>query len=250
MDLLRLALFQPDIPQNAGTLIRLSACLGIALDVVEPCGFLWDEKRMRRAGMDYVDHARVRRHPSWSAFRHGLDGGRLVLLTTAGGCRLDRFSFQAGDVIMVGRESAGVPPEVAAAADAALRIPMAPGLRSLNVAVAAALAVGEALRQLNGYPPEEGVMSTDAKALYDAEKAQAYDRRVRDAIPGYEAPHQLACMVVADPPPATAGCWWWAPEPGANASPCPWPVRVCTWSASTRPATCWPMPNARSPSTA
>ena len=156
MDLLRLALFQPDIPQNAGTLIRLSACLGITLDVVEPCGFLWDEKRMRRAGMDYVDHARVCRHASWPAFRTALGERRLVLLTTAGASRLDAFSFRPGDVIMVGRESAGVPAEVAAAAAAALRIPMAPGLRSLNVALAATLAVGEALRQLKAYPPEEG----------------------------------------------------------------------------------------------
>lgn len=156
MDFLRLALFQPDIPQNAGTLVRLSACLGIALDVIEPCGFLWDEKRMRRAGMDYVDHARVRRHASWQSFRQDMAGRRLVLLTTAGGSRLDAFSFHPGDVIMVGRESAGVPAEVAAAADVALRIPMAPGLRSLNVALAASLAVGEAMRQLNLYPPEQG----------------------------------------------------------------------------------------------
>lgn len=156
MDLLRLALYQPDIPQNAGTLIRLSACLGIALDVIEPCGFLWDEKRMRRAGMDYVDHARVTRHESYGVFRQNLAGSRLVLLTTAGGVRLDGFSFQPGDVIMVGRESAGVPDEVAAQADIRLRIPMAAGLRSLNVALAATLAVGQALGQLNAYPPESG----------------------------------------------------------------------------------------------
>lgn len=154
MDLLRLALFQPDIPQNAGALLRLSACLGIPLEIIEPCGFLWDEKRMRRAGMDYVDHARVTRHASWNAFRQKL-GGRLVLLTTAGGVRLDRFSFLPGDVIMMGRESAGVPPEVAADADVAVRIPMVPGLRSLNVALAATLAVGEGLRQLQAYPPED-----------------------------------------------------------------------------------------------
>lgn len=157
MDLLRLALFQPDIPQNAGTLLRLSACLGISLDVIEPCGFLWDEKRMRRAGMDYVDHAKVMRHPSWSAFRQAMAGRRQVLLTTTGDSRLDSFSFLPGDVIMVGRESAGVPDEVAACADARLRIPMVAGLRSLNVALAATLAVGEALRQLNAYPPEAGV---------------------------------------------------------------------------------------------
>ena len=154
MDLLRLALFQPDIPQNAGALLRLSACLGIPLEIIEPCGFLWDEKRMRRAGMDYVDHARVTRHASWNAFRRQA-GGRLVLLTTAGGTRLDGFSFRSGDVIMMGRESAGVPPEVAADADVTVRIPMVPGLRSLNVALAATLAVGEGLRQLKAYPPED-----------------------------------------------------------------------------------------------
>lgn len=156
-DLARLALYQPDIPQNAGTLLRLGACFGFALDVIEPCGFLWDDRRMRRAGMDYLDQVTVRRHSGWTAFdaERRAAGRRLVLLTTKGGVRLDRFSFMAGDVIMVGRESAGVPEEVAAAADIALRIPMRPGLRSLNVALAATLALGEAMRQLGGFPPEE-----------------------------------------------------------------------------------------------
>lgn len=152
MSLPALALYQPDIPQNAGTLLRLAACLGFDLDVIEPCGFLWDDKRMRRAGMDYVGQARVSLHPSWEAFRRGLGGRRLVLLTTKGGERLDRFSFRADDVIMVGRESAGVPDEVAAAADVALVVPMRPGLRSLNVALAATLAMGQALAQLDGFP--------------------------------------------------------------------------------------------------
>lgn len=154
MDSLHLALYQPDIPQNAGTLLRLSACLNFPLDVIEPCGFLWDEKRMRRAGMDYVEHARVTRHVGWDAFRAARAGRRLVLMTTGGGTRLDRFSFCPGDVIMAGRESAGVPPEVAACAEIALRIPMVPGLRSLNVAVAATLVMGEALRQLGAFPRE------------------------------------------------------------------------------------------------
>ncbi|CAA7620047.1 tRNA (cytidine(34)-2'-O)-methyltransferase [Magnetospirillum sp. UT-4] len=153
--LLRLALFQPDIPQNAGALLRLAACLDLALDVIEPCGFLWDDKRMRRAGMDYLDHVAVARHSSFAAFRAARAGSRLVLLTTGGDHRLDRFSFAAGDVIMVGRESAGVPDAVAAAADCRLLIPMAPGLRSLNVALAATLAVGAALAQLDGYPRGE-----------------------------------------------------------------------------------------------
>ena len=150
---LRLALYQPDIPQNAGTLLRLSACLGVAVDIIEPCGFVFDDRKLRRAGMDYLDHADYRRHSSWQAFLAKLraEGRRLVLLTTAGEARHDRFSFAAGDTIMVGRESAGVPPEVALAAQGRIRIPMRTGPRSLNVALAAALATGEALRQLNGF---------------------------------------------------------------------------------------------------
>jgi tRNA (cytidine/uridine-2'-O-)-methyltransferase len=154
--LLRLALYQPDIPQNAGSLLRLAACLGFPLDVIEPCGFLWDDRRMRRAGMDYVAHAEVCRHASWGRFREALAAGRhrLVLLTTAGGQGLDGFAFRPGDVVMVGRESVGVPEAVAAAADVALRIPMRPHVRSLNVALAATLAMGEGLRQLGAYPKE------------------------------------------------------------------------------------------------
>lgn len=154
-DLPRLALYQPDIPQNAGALLRLAACMGFQLDVIEPCGFLWDERRMRRSGMDYVDRAGVTRHTSWETFRNGMAGRRIVLLTTAGGERLDRFSFRRDDVIMVGRESAGVPPEVAEQAQVRLRIPMRPGLRSLNVAMAATLAMGQALAQLDAFPKEE-----------------------------------------------------------------------------------------------
>lgn len=157
MDHPRLALYQPDIPQNAGTLLRLAACLSFGVDVIEPCGFLWDEKRMRRAGMDYLDHVAVARHSSWSAFRQAnrAAGRRLVLLSTKASTRLDRFTFAAHDCIMVGRESAGVPDEVADAADVRLRIPLAPGARSLNVAVAAAITMAEALRQLNAFPAED-----------------------------------------------------------------------------------------------
>lgn len=154
MSLPALALYQPDIPQNAGALLRLAACLGFDLDVIEPCGFLWDDKRMRRAGMDYVGQARVTLHSSWPAFRQAMAGRRLVLLTTKGDSRLDRFSFQAGDVIMVGRESAGVPDDVAAAVDVRLVVPMRPGLRSLNVALTATLAMGQALAQLDGFPAD------------------------------------------------------------------------------------------------
>lgn len=153
----RLALYQPDIPQNAGAMLRLGACLGVGVDVIEPCGFLWDEKRMRRAGMDYVALVDVVRHASWSAFRQAAQdqGRRVVLLTTKASERLDRFTFRAHDVIMVGRESAGVPDAVAEAADARLRIPIAPAARSLNVALAASIALGEALRQLAAFPHEE-----------------------------------------------------------------------------------------------
>ena len=136
--------------------MRLAACLGIALDVIEPCGFLWDDKRMRRAGMDYLDAVQVQRHSGFAAFdaARRQAGQRLVLLTTTGDVRLDRFSFAPGDVLMVGRESAGVPAEIAEGADIRLIVPMVPGMRSLNVALAATLAIGEALRQLDGFPGE------------------------------------------------------------------------------------------------
>jgi len=151
-----LALYQPDIPQNAGTLLRLAACLGVAVEVIEPCGFLWDDRRMRRAGMDYLDSVRVRRHSSFAVFAAAMAerSARLILLTTKGSQRFDRFAFSPNDVIMVGRESVGVPPEVAAAAAGSLRIPMAAGMRSLNVALAATLALGEAWRQLDAYPED------------------------------------------------------------------------------------------------
>lgn len=157
MDLPRLALYQPDIPQNAGTMLRLAACLSFGVDVIEPCGFLWDEKRMRRAGMDYLDQVAVARHASWTAFQQAnrAAGRRLVLLSTKASTRLDRFTFAPNDCIMVGRESAGVPDDVADAADVRVRIPLAPGARSLNVAVAAAITMAEALRQLNAFPAED-----------------------------------------------------------------------------------------------
>jgi tRNA (cytidine/uridine-2'-O-)-methyltransferase len=148
---MRLALFEPDIPQNAGALLRLGACLGVAVDVIEPCGFLLDDKRLRRAGMDYLAQAEWRRHRSWIAFRAEAPG-RIVLLTTGGEVAYYDFAFTRDDTLMVGRESAGAPPEVAAACAARLRIPMRPAMRSLNVALAAALALGEALRQTEGFP--------------------------------------------------------------------------------------------------
>jgi tRNA (cytidine/uridine-2'-O-)-methyltransferase len=148
----RLVLYQPDIPQNAGAMMRLAACLGVPLDLIEPCGFPFDDQRVRRAGMDYIGLLDLVRHSSWATFR-ARDGGRLVLLTTAGDQRHSDFAFRPDDRIVVGRESAGVPPEVHAAADARIRIPMQPGLRSLNVAQAAAIGLAEALRQTGRLPP-------------------------------------------------------------------------------------------------
>jgi tRNA (cytidine/uridine-2'-O-)-methyltransferase len=150
---LRLALFQPDIPQNAGAVLRLAACLGLAVDIIEPCGFVFADRHLQRVGMDYLRHVELTRHPSWAAFRAARagSGGRLVLLTTRGSIAHTAFAFRDGDILLLGRESAGVPDEVHAAADAAIRIPMAAGRRSLNVAIAAAIAVAEALRQTGGF---------------------------------------------------------------------------------------------------
>jgi tRNA (cytidine/uridine-2'-O-)-methyltransferase len=149
-----LTLYQPDIPQNAGALIRLGACLGVTLEIIEPCGFLFSDQGLKRAGMDYLDRANLVRHASWSAWLESKRSrsGRLVLLTTKGTLAYTAFAFEAHDTIMLGRESAGVPDEVHEAADARLRIPLVPGLRSINVAQAGAMVLGEALRQSNGFP--------------------------------------------------------------------------------------------------
>ncbi len=148
---MRLALFEPDIPQNLGAFIRLSACLGVPLDLIEPCGFPVDDKRIRRAAMDYYDLASIVRHASWSAFRRDRQPGRLVLLTTAGAATFPGVAFAPDDTLLVGRESAGVPAAVHEAADLRLRIPLQTGARSLNVALAAAMVVSEALRQTSGF---------------------------------------------------------------------------------------------------
>jgi tRNA (cytidine/uridine-2'-O-)-methyltransferase len=156
---MRLALYQPDIPQNAGTILRLGACLGVPVDIIEPCGFLLDDRRLRRAGLDYAAQAVTIRHRSWLAYQEarssGDTPGRLLLLTTSGPVGYADFTFAAGDTLLVGRESAGVPEEVHAAADARLAVPMRPGLRSLNVALAAAMVLGEALRQTRQFPSGE-----------------------------------------------------------------------------------------------
>ena len=143
---MRLVLFEPDIPQNCGALLRLGACMGVAVDIVEPCGFVFGAAQMRRAGMDYLERAETVRHASWDAFL-ATARGRLVLLTASGDVAYTSFAFAADDCIVLGRESAGVPRHVHARADARLRIPMHSGLRSINVAQAGAMALGEALRQ-------------------------------------------------------------------------------------------------------
>jgi tRNA (cytidine/uridine-2'-O-)-methyltransferase len=148
---MRLALYQPDIPQNTGTILRLAACLGAPVDLIEPAGFALSDRDFRRAGLDYLEAAELVRHLDFEAFRAATPG-RLVLLTTKGVTSYLDFRFAADDVLVLGRESAGVPEEVHRAAVARLVVPMRPGLRSLNVAVAAAMVLGEALRQTGGCP--------------------------------------------------------------------------------------------------
>ncbi|HYZ26594.1 MAG TPA: tRNA (cytidine(34)-2'-O)-methyltransferase [Geminicoccaceae bacterium] len=150
---MRAALFEPDIPQNAAAAIRLCACLDVPLAIIEPCGFVWDERRLRRVGLDYLSHVALARHASWSAFeawRHGA-GERLVLLTTRAERAYHTIDYRPDDVLLVGRESIGVPPPVHAAAEVRARVPMAPGRRSLNVVAALAIVLGEALRQTGGF---------------------------------------------------------------------------------------------------
>ncbi len=147
---MRVALFEPDIPQNTGAVLRLAACLGVGVDVIEPAGFVWSDRRMKRAGMDYLNQVDLVRHASWNAFR-GHFTGRLVLLTTQGAVSYLDHGFDSADTLLLGRESAGVPPDVHDAADARIRVPMAAGMRSLNVALAAAMVLSEALRQTDGF---------------------------------------------------------------------------------------------------
>ncbi|MEI6557327.1 MAG: tRNA (cytidine(34)-2'-O)-methyltransferase [Rhodospirillaceae bacterium] len=149
---MRLVLFEPDIPQNTGAMMRLAACFGLGLDLIEPAGFVLDDRRLRRAAMDYAESLDFIRHRSWGAFLAGRGPGRLVLLTTRARLSYARFAFRPDDQLMVGRESAGVPEAVSAAADACLLIPLRPPARSLNVALAAAIVLGEALRQTGGLP--------------------------------------------------------------------------------------------------
>lgn len=156
---MRLALFQPDIPPNAGTMLRMAACLGVSVDVIEPCGFPFSDRAFRRAGMDYLGEAAVERHLDWEHFRAARGLGRpgaprLVALTTRGAIPHHTFRFRLDDILLVGQESAGLPEHVHAAANARLRIPMRPELRSLNVAVAAAIVLSEALSQTGHWPAD------------------------------------------------------------------------------------------------
>jgi tRNA (cytidine/uridine-2'-O-)-methyltransferase len=147
--MMRIALFEPDIPQNTGTILRLAACLGVEAHIIGPAGFPVSDRAFRRAGMDYLDHVAIMRHTGWQAFEawRATAGARLILLTTTAHVSYLDHAFRRDDVLLFGRESAGVPEKVHSAADARLVIPMREGLRSLNVAMAAAMAVGEAIRQ-------------------------------------------------------------------------------------------------------
>jgi tRNA (cytidine/uridine-2'-O-)-methyltransferase len=150
-----LALYQPDIAQNTGTLLRLGACLGVTVHVIGPAGFDLSDKALRRAGMDYLDHAALVKHVGWSDFLAWAEnaGRRIVLATTRAGEPYTSHAFRADDIILLGRESAGVPDSVHDRADARILIPMRPGMRSVNVALAGSMILGEALRQTRSFPP-------------------------------------------------------------------------------------------------
>jgi len=153
---MRLVLYQPDIPQNTGTLLRMAACLGIGIDIVGPAGFDMSDRSLRRAGLDYLGHVDLFRHPDWTAFEahRRVSGARLVLASTHGAVPYTTVAFKSDDLILLGRESAGVPAHVHEVADVRVRIPLVHGLRSLNIAVAGAIIVGEALRQTGAFPDD------------------------------------------------------------------------------------------------
>lgn len=149
---MKIALYEPDIPQNTGTILRTGACLGVGVDVIEPCGFVFSDKHLKRSGMDYLDLVDVVRHADWAAFQAARqrEGGRVVLLTTKGATAYTDFAFAPDDVLLLGSESRGVPDHVHNAADGRVTIPMTAGARSLNVAISCAMVLGEALRQTRG----------------------------------------------------------------------------------------------------
>ena len=149
---MRIALFEPEIAGNVGAILRLGACLGAAVDLIEPLGFAWDDRRVRRAAMDYIDHVAVARHAGFEAFKAAAGSRRLVLFTTKSAHSLYDFRFMPGDILLFGKESAGVPATVAEACRARLCIPMQPQVRSMNLALSAAIALGEALRQTRLLP--------------------------------------------------------------------------------------------------
>ena len=144
---MRIALFEPEIAGNVGAVLRLGACMGAAVDLIEPMGFAWDDRRVRRTAMDYIDHVTIARHAGFDAFRATIGTSRLVLFTTKSSESAYAFAFRPDDVLLFGKESAGVPAAVAEACDARVRLPMRPEVRSMNLATTAALALGEALRQ-------------------------------------------------------------------------------------------------------
>jgi tRNA (cytidine/uridine-2'-O-)-methyltransferase len=146
---MRLALYQPDIPQNTGTILRMAACLGVAVDIIDPAGFDLSDRALRRAGLDYLAHVEMTRHASWEAFLDGRArlGGRIVLLTAKADLAHVDLAWRTDDILLLGRESTGVPDAVHGAAEAKVRVPMQAGMRSLNIAVAAAIVLGEAMRQ-------------------------------------------------------------------------------------------------------
>ena len=149
---MRIALYQPEIAGKVGAILRLAACLDVPVDNIDPCGFAFSDKKLRRSGMDYADRVEIARHADWSSFRAQAPG-RLVLMTSKATDLIGTFAFQPGDTLLMGQESAGVPDDVRAACDAAIRIPMAPGLRSFNISVATGIALFEALRQTGALPP-------------------------------------------------------------------------------------------------
>ena len=149
---MRIALYEPEIAGNVGAVLRLGACLGVAVDLIEPLGFAWDDARVRRTAMDYIDHVEIARHAGFAAFRQTIGAQRLVLFTTKASQSSYHFAYQSDDVLLFGKESAGVPTEVAALCDARVRIPIRPEVRSMNLASAAALALGEGLRQVGLLP--------------------------------------------------------------------------------------------------
>lgn len=149
---MRIALYEPEIAGNVGAVLRLGACLGVPVDLIEPLGFLWDDKRVRRTAMDYIDHVAVTRHAGWDGFLTSIGTSRLILLTSKASHSPYQFAFQPGDILLFGKESAGVPDAVAAVCDHRLRLPMKAGVRSFNLAMSAGMAVAEALRQTGSLP--------------------------------------------------------------------------------------------------